>query len=42
MGRFYRRFEAPEHNPLLNAVVYAGIGAKLLARVAVTATRWRR
>ena len=29
MGRFYRRFEAPEHNPLLNAAVYAGIGAKL-------------
>ena len=29
MGRFYRRFDAPEHNPLLNAAVYAGIGAKL-------------
>ena len=29
MGRFYRRFEAPDHNPLLNALVYAGIGAKL-------------
>jgi N-acetylglucosaminyl-diphospho-decaprenol L-rhamnosyltransferase len=29
MGRFYRRFEAPVHNPLLNAAVYAGIGAKL-------------
>ncbi len=28
MGRFYRRF-APRHNPLLNAAVYAGIGAKL-------------
>ena len=32
MGRFYRRFDAPEHNPLLNAAVYAGIGAKLAAR----------
>ena len=31
MARFYRRFDAPEHNPLLNAAVYAGIGAKLLA-----------
>ncbi len=29
MGRFYRRFDAPRHNPLLNAAVYAGIGAKL-------------
>jgi hypothetical protein len=29
MGRFYRRFDAPEHSPLLNATVYAGIGAKL-------------
>jgi N-acetylglucosaminyl-diphospho-decaprenol L-rhamnosyltransferase len=29
MGRFYRRFEAPRSNPLLNAAVYAGIGAKL-------------
>ncbi|MBK5218431.1 MAG: glycosyltransferase family 2 protein [Thermoleophilia bacterium] len=29
MGRFYRRFDAPEHNPLLNLAVYAGIGAKL-------------
>jgi GT2 family glycosyltransferase len=47
MGRFYRRFEAPEHNPLLNAAVYAGIGAKLAASLAITAlapgrakTRW--
>jgi GT2 family glycosyltransferase len=37
MGRFYRRFEAPLHNPLVNALVYAGIGAKLLASLAVTA-----
>jgi N-acetylglucosaminyl-diphospho-decaprenol L-rhamnosyltransferase len=29
MGRFYRRFDAPEHNPLLNAAVYAGVAAKL-------------
>jgi N-acetylglucosaminyl-diphospho-decaprenol L-rhamnosyltransferase len=38
MGRFYRRFDAPEHSPLLNLAVYAGIGAKLglsLARTAV-------
>ena len=42
MGRFYRRFEAPEHNPLLNAAVYAGIGAKLgvsLGRTALTRAR---
>lgn len=37
MGRFYRRFDAPEHNPLLNAAVYAGIGAKLAASLAITA-----
>lgn len=37
MGRFYRRFDAPEHNPLLNAVVYAGIGAKLGVSLAITA-----
>jgi GT2 family glycosyltransferase len=37
MGRFYRRFEAPLHDPLLNGLVYAGIGAKLLASLAVTA-----
>jgi GT2 family glycosyltransferase len=39
MARFYRRFEAPERNPLLNAAVYAGVGAKLalaLARTAVS------
>jgi N-acetylglucosaminyl-diphospho-decaprenol L-rhamnosyltransferase len=39
MGRFYRRFEAPQHNPLLNAVVYAGIGAKLATSLAITALR---
>ena len=37
MGRFYRRFDAPEHNPLLNAAVYAGIGAKLAVSLAHTA-----
>jgi N-acetylglucosaminyl-diphospho-decaprenol L-rhamnosyltransferase len=41
MGRFYRRFDAPEHNPLLNAAVYAGIGAKLGASLAITAVRGR-
>jgi GT2 family glycosyltransferase len=41
MGRFYRRFDAPEHNPLLNAVVYAGIGAKLATSLAITAVRGR-
>jgi len=37
MGRFYRRFDAPEHNPLLNAAVYAGVGAKLAVSLARTA-----
>ncbi|MGN6258468.1 MAG: glycosyltransferase family 2 protein [Solirubrobacterales bacterium] len=37
MGRFYRRFDAPEHNPLLNVAVYAGIGAKLAISLARTA-----
>jgi N-acetylglucosaminyl-diphospho-decaprenol L-rhamnosyltransferase len=37
MGRFYRRFDAPEHNPLLNVAVYAGIGAKLAVSLAITA-----
>ena len=41
MGRFYRRFDAPEHNPLLNAAVYAGIGAKLGLSLAITALRSR-
>ena len=36
MGRFYRRFDAAEHNPLLNAAVYAGIGAKLATSLAIT------
>jgi GT2 family glycosyltransferase len=37
MGRFYRRFDAPEHTPLLNAAVYAGVGAKLAISLARTA-----
>ena len=41
MGRFYRRFDAPEHNPLVNAAVYAGIGAKLAASLAITTARGR-
>jgi N-acetylglucosaminyl-diphospho-decaprenol L-rhamnosyltransferase len=36
MGRFYRRFDAPAHNPLLNAAVYAGIGAKLAVSLGIT------
>jgi len=39
MGRFYRRFDAPEHNLLANAAVYAGIGAKLGASLAITTQR---
>lgn len=41
MGRFYRRFDAPRSNPLLNAAVYAGIGAKLGVSLAITAVRGR-
>lgn len=41
MGRFYRRFDALEHNPLLNAAVYAGIGAKLATSLAITAVKGR-
>jgi GT2 family glycosyltransferase len=41
MGRFYRRFDAPEHNPLVNAAVYAGIGAKLAMSLAITAAKGR-
>lgn len=41
MARFYRRFDAPEHNPLLNAAVYAGIGAKLATSLAITSIRGR-
>jgi N-acetylglucosaminyl-diphospho-decaprenol L-rhamnosyltransferase len=41
MARFYRRFDAPEHNPLLNAAVYAGIGAKLAASLMITTVKGR-
>jgi len=37
MARFYRRFDAPDHNPLLNAAVYAGIYLKLAAALLRTA-----
>jgi GT2 family glycosyltransferase len=42
MARFYRRFEAPHHNPLLNAAVYAGVGAKLTVSLTRTALSSRR
>ncbi len=42
MGRFYRRFDAPQSNPLLNAAVYAGIGAKLGVSLAITAYKRTR
>lgn len=41
MGRFYRRFDAPGHNPALNLAVYAGIGVKLATSLAITAARGR-
>jgi N-acetylglucosaminyl-diphospho-decaprenol L-rhamnosyltransferase len=41
MARFYRRFDAPKNNPLLNAAVYAGIAAKLTLSLAITAVRGR-
>ena len=41
MARFYRRFDAPAHNPLLNAAVYAGVGAKLAVALAITAVKDR-
>jgi len=37
MARFYRRFDAPEHNPLLNAAVYTGVAAKLAVSLGRTA-----
>lgn len=39
MARFYRRFDAPERSPLVNAAVYAGIGAKLAVSLALTAVK---
>lgn len=41
MGRFYRRFDAPERNPLLNAAVYTGIAAKLALSLGITAVKGR-
>ncbi len=41
MARFYRRFDAPGHNPLVNAAVYAGIGAKLATSLTITAIKVR-
>lgn len=41
MARFYRRFDAPEHNPLVNAAVYVGIAVKLATSLAITAVRGR-
>jgi N-acetylglucosaminyl-diphospho-decaprenol L-rhamnosyltransferase len=41
MGRFYRRFDAPGENPLVNAAVYAGVGGKLAVSLAITALRGR-
>ncbi len=37
MARFYRRFEAPSHNPLLNAAVYVGVYLKLALALTRTA-----
>jgi GT2 family glycosyltransferase len=39
MARFYRRFEASRHNPVLNLAVYAGIVAKLALSLAITAVK---
>jgi N-acetylglucosaminyl-diphospho-decaprenol L-rhamnosyltransferase len=39
MARFYRRFDAPERSPLVNAAVYAGIGAKLAVSLAITGVK---
>jgi GT2 family glycosyltransferase len=39
MGRFYRRFDAPRHSAIVNAAVYAGIGAKLGVSLAITANQ---
>jgi N-acetylglucosaminyl-diphospho-decaprenol L-rhamnosyltransferase len=41
MARFYRRFDAPENNLLVNAALYAGIGAKLAISLAITAVKGR-
>ena len=41
MARFYRRFDAPGHNRLVNVAVYLGIGAKLLTSLTFTVVRGR-
>ncbi len=41
MGRFYRRFDASSHSPIVNSAVYAGIGAKLAVSLAITALSGR-
>jgi N-acetylglucosaminyl-diphospho-decaprenol L-rhamnosyltransferase len=41
MGRFYRRFDAPKHSPLLNAAVYLGIALKLAISLTITASQDR-
>lgn len=42
MGRFYRRFDAPERSFPVNAAVYVGIGLKLMASLATSAAMGRR
>lgn len=42
MARFYRRFDAPAHNPLLNAAVYAGVYLKLALALLRTVLRPRQ
>jgi GT2 family glycosyltransferase len=39
MGRFYRKFYAPQRHPALNASIYAGIGAKLAISLGRTAVQ---
>jgi GT2 family glycosyltransferase len=39
MARFYRRFDAPEHSPLLNAAVYLGVYLKLALALGRTAAK---
>jgi GT2 family glycosyltransferase len=41
MLRFYRKHYAATRNPVLNGVVYAGIGVKLILSLIVSATRGR-
>lgn len=36
MGRFYRRFDAPQRSTALNLMVYAGIGVKLMLSLTVS------